>query len=46
MLQKEIKNTSAYRVKKSGRYCVKKLLLYNRMEAFIENFDKKWKNVS
>ena len=26
------------------RFGVKELLLYNRMEAFLENFHQKWKN--
>ena len=29
--------------KKFPRYWVKELLLYNRMEAFFENFHQKWK---
>ena len=31
---------------KFQRYWVKELLLYNRMEAFFENFLQKWRNVS
>ena len=30
--------------KKFQRFWVKELLLYNRMEAFFENFHQKWKN--
>ena len=32
--------------KKFQRYWVKELLLYNRMEAFFENLDQKWKDAS
>ena len=33
-------------LKKFQLLWVKELLLYNRMEAFIENFHQKWKNAS
>ena len=32
--------------KKFQGFSAKELLLYNRMEAFIENFHQKWENAS